>query len=296
MDGSEARILVKNDLLSPISLIYHSKTRKIYWSDIGRKKIESLSLDDLTSRTQVISDGVEQPTGLAIWDTTSQSNDDSSSLSILYYADQVQECIVAFNLRTYEKNIIKSNVPYIEQLKLYQRPQLQSYGDEGASGNPNPCLINNGGCHQICLPSKRAAQGRECRCSNGLELQMQDSVSCRPYKSFVFFGTDMTMRAIPFGGGGGDTSGYLQNYIEALPKITGVNMRKFDFDYRRGQIYWIEDGSLIKSLTINASWSSRAGYKTLIFLKLEWIDRLHEIDSYASNLNFCFGKVRFSKT
>ena len=255
MDGTEARILVKNDLLSPTSLIYHSKSRKIYWTDMGRKKIESISLDDLTnSRTQVVSD-VEQPIGLAIWDTLSSPADpDSTPTSILYYADQVQECLVAFNLRTNEKNIIKNNVPYIEQLKLYQRPQFQSYSDGGI----NPCLTNNGGCHQICIPSKKSTQGRMCRCSNGLELQQQDNISCRPYKSFVFYATDAIMRAMPFDGA--NYNGDSQSYIEALPKITGVNMRKFDFDYRRGVIYWIEDGSLVKSLTLNSSWSSRLGY------------------------------------
>lgn len=221
---------------------------------MGRKKIESISLDDLAnSRTQLVSD-VEQPIGLAIWDTQVSSGidqQDTTPTSILYYADQVQECLVAFNLRTNEKNIIKNNVPYIEQLKLYQRPQFQSYSDGGFN---NPCLTNNGGCHQICLPSKTSPQGRVCRCSNGLELQQQDSVSCRPYKNFIFFATDSIIRAMPFGG---NYDG--QNYKEALPKITGVNMKTFDFDYKRGVIYWIEDGSLVKSLMLNSSWSSRLG-------------------------------------
>ena len=117
MDGSESRILVKNDLLSPTSLIYHAKSRKIYWTDMGRKKIESISLDDLAnSRTQLVSD-VEQPIGLAIWDTQVSSGidqQDTTPTSILYYADQVQECLVAFNLRTNEKNNIENFMSYLK--------------------------------------------------------------------------------------------------------------------------------------------------------------------------------------
>jgi hypothetical protein len=62
-DGSSPRIIVKNDLLSPQTILYHAKSKKIYWTDSGRKKIESISIEDDGSgstRSQVISD-VEMP-------------------------------------------------------------------------------------------------------------------------------------------------------------------------------------------------------------------------------------------
>ena len=196
MDGTDSRILVKTDLLNPTSLLYHAKSNKIYWTDTGRKKIESISVNDAqNSRTQVVSD-VESPTGIAIWDGDSATTD-QDSFSILYYADQVQEALVAFNLKTSEKRVLRNNVPHIEQLKLYQKPQTQAYGSGDTS--VSPCLTNNGGCHQICLPSKNERTGRQCRCSNGLELQAQDN-SCRPYRSFIFFATDTTIRALTLTG------------------------------------------------------------------------------------------------
>ena len=193
MDGSESRILVKTDLLTPLNMFYHAKTRKLYWTDSGRHKIECVSVDDAeNSRVQILADGLDSPTGLAIWDAVSGA-DQESAVSILYYADQVQEVLMALNLKTGEKNVIRNNVPFIEQIKLFQRPQFTQ--DSGVV--TNPCLTNNGGCQQICLPSRKASSGRVCRCSNGLQLQPQDNNTCKPYKSFVFVGTATSMRALP---------------------------------------------------------------------------------------------------
>ena len=41
-----------------------------------------------------------------------------------------------------------------------------------------------------------------------------------------------------------------------MPKLRGVNMKKFDFFYKRSSLVWIEDNSLVKTLWLNASWSS----------------------------------------
>lgn len=158
MDGSLARNLIQTDLNQPYALIYHPNSRKIFWSDVGRKKIESASALNPMDRTVVVSD-VEYPVAIAIWDIQSSSSYESTS--ILYYSDQVEEVLVAFNLKTSEKRIVKSNVADIAQIKIYQEPKIPQ---------SNPCLVNNGGCHQICLPSAReSVNGRVCRCSNGMD-------------------------------------------------------------------------------------------------------------------------------
>lgn len=238
MDGTESRILVQDDLNSPFSLFFHAISKKLYWSDLGRKKIEYISVNNPIDRAVVLSD-VEFPSGITIWDTKSS---DGSDLSILYYSDRVQEVLVAFNLKTSEKRIIKNNIPNIAQLKVYQQPKFLPQN--------NPCLINNGGCHQICLPSTRpSTNGRVCRCSNGLELQILDG-SCRPYQSFILFASSNNIRALPFSEAPGNEN------IEAMPIQTGRNIKKFDFDYKSRSIVWIEDDRLIKIMNLNFSWNS----------------------------------------
>ncbi|CAF0941452.1 unnamed protein product, partial [Brachionus calyciflorus] len=50
MDGSSSRIILKQDLINPLVLIYHQNGRRIYWSDSGRKKIESISISNSEDR------------------------------------------------------------------------------------------------------------------------------------------------------------------------------------------------------------------------------------------------------
>lgn len=109
MDGSSARNLIQNDLNKPYALIYHATSRKIFWSDVGRKKIESASALNPSDRTVIVSDA-EFPAALAIWDTSVSTFE---STSILYYTDQVEEVLVAFNLKTSEKRIIKVKIFHV---------------------------------------------------------------------------------------------------------------------------------------------------------------------------------------
>jgi low density lipoprotein-related protein 2 len=240
-DGSQSRNIIDKDINSPVSLFYHYKSRKIFWADNGRKKIESISIDNLSDRTVIISD-VESPTAITIWDISVKTFDNIETHSILYYSDLIQEQLIAFSLKTGEKRIIKSNVPKIIQLKVYQAPSFLP--------TINPCLTRNGDCHQICLASKNT-NGRICRCSNGLELQ-NDNKSCKLYQNFILFATSQSIRAIPYS--------YLDkpidNSLEALPIINGYKIGKFDFDYKSRSIIWVEDDRLVYILSLNFSWTS----------------------------------------
>lgn len=248
MDGSSPRNIIQNDLNRPYSLFYHANSGKIFWSDVGRKKIESASTNNPSDRSVIISD-VEFPAAITIWDTMggSESFGAQETYSILYYSDQVQEILVAFNLKTSEKRIIKSNVADIAQLKLYQQPKFLSEN--------NPCLVNNGRCHQICLSSSQSsANGYVCRCSNGLELQILDG-SCRPYQSFILYASTSNIRAIPFVDVNELITKRIDN-VEALPILRGDNIGKFDFDYKSRSIMWIENFRFVKKMNINFLWVS----------------------------------------
>ena len=199
MDGSLAKILVKDEIGTVGSISFHQKSRRVYWSDVSRKKIESISIDSLSDRSVVVSDA-EAPYAFALWDLESDTT--------LYYADHVQEQLIALSLKTGDKRVMKSNVANINQLKIY-RPQISD------TQRSSPCLINNGGCHQICVSS---GAGRQCRCGNGLELL--DDGSCRPYQRFILYSSPMFMRALPLDSNFGD---------EAIPIIPGYQIGKVFF-------------------------------------------------------------------
>ena len=192
----------------------------------------------------------ENPMALTIWDSSVPNSDGTGTIitSILYYVDSMQETLVALNLKTGEKRIIRNNVPDIVQLKLYQKPEATSSAT---------CLANNGDCHQICLPSKKAANSRICRCSNGLELQIVDG-SCRPYQSFILYATSGAIRAMPL-----EKSNQIGleglDRVEALPIVSDSSPSRLDFDYRTRSVFWIEEQRLVKVMSLNFSWVSTPG-------------------------------------
>ena len=100
-------------LFFPIALVFHALSRQLYWADTGKKTIESISVNANSNDRRTIITDVEYPYAFTIWDTPNRE-------SILYYTDQVQEQLVAFNLKTSEKRVMKNNVANIMQLKLYQ--------------------------------------------------------------------------------------------------------------------------------------------------------------------------------
>ena len=195
MDGTQARILVSTELGSIGSIRFHERSRRVYWSDVGRKKIESVSVDSVSDRMVVVSDA-ERPFAFTLWDLETDT--------LIYYADQIQEQLVAMSLKSGEKRILKSNTPIINQLRIYRKPVSQ---------RSSACLNNNGGCHQICVPS--GSTGRQCRCGNGLELQSDGS--CRPFQKFILYSSSKLIRAIPL-----DPI----SDTEALPIISGNQIGK----------------------------------------------------------------------
>lgn len=270
MDGSSARNIIQTDLNQPYALVYHASSGKIFWSDVGRKKIESATVHNPVDRAVVVSDA-EYPAALTIWDAQISTYE---TVSILYYHDQIEEVLVAFNLKTSEKRIIQSNLPDIAQLKIYQEPKLPP------TTQNNPCSVNNGGCHQICLPTTRdPTSTRTCRCSNGLQLQVLDG-SCRPYQSFILFSTSNNIRAIPYVDANERISDSL---IEALPNLKGTNIGKFDFDYKSRSIMWIEDDRLVKAMSVDFSWVSdpRVNNKPADFISTRV---LFELDSSTGKI------------
>ena len=260
LDGSNSRNIIQNDLNELVAIHFHLRTKRIYWVDAGRDKIESVKTDG-TDRLVAISN-VGHPTAIAIWDTVDPRSQES--VSILYYSDVAYETIVAYNLRTQESHIIRNNVPDVGKLQIFQKPQL---------GTNNPCLVNNGGCHHICLPSKQSGSGRICRCSNGLKL-LSDG-SCTLFKHFLIYSSSSAIGGVPFS----DESTFPgTDAVDAMETVTGNNIGKMDFDYKSKTIFWIENGVFVKSLKFNQSWTSSYNGMDDEFFD---VSILFELDSYT---------------
>ncbi len=69
LDASEPRIIIKDDLNQPGSIFYHASSRRIFWTDLGKKTIESASVlvNSPLDRRTIVSDA-EEPYALTIWD------------------------------------------------------------------------------------------------------------------------------------------------------------------------------------------------------------------------------------
>lgn len=230
MDGSSPRIIVKNDLNRLEAIYYHSKGKRIYWADSGRNLIESILVNGEDRLTVV--NNIEHVTSLTIWDTEASS--------ILYYSDEALEQIVAYSLQNMEKRIFTSNLQSLVQLKLFSlKNNLLD----------NPCLINNGGCHDICALVKIGV--KKCFCSEGFELN-SDGLSCKLYDSVVFFSSKTTI------------SGLGPDGLTRFPSFTGNNIGKIDISYQRKALFWIEDEKLVKTISF-----SDKSFETRVLFELD---------------------------
>lgn len=263
LDGSSPRIIAQYNLNHLVAIYYHIKGRRVYWADAGRNCIESALIDG-TDRNVVLAN-VEHPSALAIWDVIDPRTQES--VSIMYYSDVAYEQIIAYNIRTQEKHILRNNVPNVMKLQIYQKPQL---------AYENPCLINNGGCHHICLPSNSISSRRICRCCNGLKL-MPDG-SCVLFKRAILYSSRTIITGLQFG----DEPSYPgSEFSDGMHSVSGNGIGKVDFDFKTRTIIWIENGMFVKAMILNQSWVSSVDgidgqfYSTKV---------LFEIDSFFGTL------------
>ncbi|XP_033637821.1 sushi, von Willebrand factor type A, EGF and pentraxin domain-containing protein 1-like [Asterias rubens] len=197
-DGSNRRILLEDDVLSPRSIVIHAGMRIMFWTEFGTANhIERASLDG-NNRT-IILNSVGGLNGLAI------DFEDNR----LYYADRGSGSIqhIDFNglgrtllyTRTgaefFDIDIHKDYLLWTEwntfnglhAINRENRRVIQSfsiknestygiriYSDDRQPDYENVC-IDNGGCQHLCLPVE--AGGMRCECSTGYQLH-SDGQTC----------------------------------------------------------------------------------------------------------------------
>lgn len=65
-DGSDKKVFISEDIISPEGVAVDWISRRIYWTDSGKDTIEVASLDDGTIRAVLINTGLVNPRGIAV--------------------------------------------------------------------------------------------------------------------------------------------------------------------------------------------------------------------------------------
>lgn len=150
MDGKNREILHNTTLYWPNALTLDISTERLYWADAKYHTLESSNADGSGRRT-ILSDGVNHPFALTIFEST------------IYWTDWRTRSIQAAH-----KGIqvppqqLRSILDMPMGIKVVHRV-LQPTGED-------KCGSDNGGCTGLCLLSSASKQGYSCVCPAGSRL------------------------------------------------------------------------------------------------------------------------------
>ena len=221
MDGSNVRVLIKENLHQVETITFDFATRRVYFSQSYAGIIESVD-EDGGGRRPLVSKGIAKPQGLAVHNGR------------LFYLDSVYEKIMRINLPNVQSAtssstsilpspnnqtvVIEENSPNLTNLKIYsKRTGIESH----------PCRMNNGQCQQLCIPDD--GNQRKCLCSTG--FRTDGLTNCQPYKSFAVVSLLNKMQGFS-----------LEDHAEAIQPIAGPghNILHIDVNVVKSHIYWVE--------------------------------------------------------
>lgn len=129
LDGSDRRVLINSDLGYPTGLAIDFETRKLYWSDAMKDRIEMSDLDGKNRKRLM---HAEHPFGFTM------------TSHYFYYTDWYNKSVV----RTSRHG--SGNVEEICR-NLRGALDLRSVNTDRQPKYFNPCSVNNGGCSHLCL-------------------------------------------------------------------------------------------------------------------------------------------------
>ncbi|XP_043484789.1 low-density lipoprotein receptor-related protein 2 [Leptopilina heterotoma] len=204
MDGTNAIILLSN-LDNPEAITIDIPSKTVYFSTA--RAIKSMTTDGQGLRTILTEiNNLMLPKALAVHDNK------------LYYLDPKYEKIERVNLPNGDNpTLIMNGEVDLKTLTIYKKRAIGSHS----------CLVNNGGCDQLCLPS--AGGTRVCDC--GVGYRKTADTRCEPYKTFAVVTQLDVVR------------GYsLTDSKEAMVPIAGIghHILHVDVDYANNWIYWAE--------------------------------------------------------
>ncbi|XP_074098383.1 low-density lipoprotein receptor-related protein megalin isoform X1 [Cotesia typhae] len=207
MNGQNSIVLV-DDVPHLEALTIDVSNKMIYFSSQYPAFIKVMTTDGQSIRTILTeANNINTPKALAVHEYK------------LYFLDPVYDKIERIDLIKDNPSpmIIVDNDSTLKTLTIYKKRVTGSH----------PCLVNNGGCEQLCLPSIGGT--RVCACS--MEYRMVGDTKCEPYKTFAIVSQLDVVR------------GYsLSDTKEAMIPIagTGHHILHVDMYYKDNWIYWVE--------------------------------------------------------
>ncbi|XP_076062572.1 low-density lipoprotein receptor-related protein 6 [Oratosquilla oratoria] len=278
LDGSNPERIITN-VKRTNGLTIDFEDRRLYWTDLDNKKIESSDLDGRNRKEILV--GLQQPYGLTLYKDH------------IYWADWKLGFIErAEKLTGDNRTKIQERLDFITDILVYHSSRQ--------SGS-NPCTSNNGGCSHLCLafppaptppaslapfpastvhtqpaedgvtptavatmPSPVVVERTHiCSCPTHFKLQ-KDGKTCRHPDSFFLYSqkTEITRLVLD-----------AQECPTVILPIHNLrNLRAIDYDPVNHQVYWI-DG---RSQAIKRSYDNGTGGE--IFVDNTSHDRIHPYD------------------
>lgn len=245
-DGNETSVA------NPKAICLDPTDGKVYWLDEGGfgvpPKIAKANMDG--TNPIILLTGINKPGALTI----------DIETKMLYYSTEYPPIIGKINVFGKGKTTILSEVNYIHSPKsiavlgsrlfyldpayeklvqvalpsgsnprtiLENEPSLKSFTIfRKRPFNDHPCLQNNGGCEQLCIP----AEGRSRTCACGIGYK-KNEINCSPFRSFAVVSQLDIAR------------GYsLKDSSEAMVPISGPghHVLHVDVHFAENWIYWVE--------------------------------------------------------
>ncbi|XP_016148446.1 low-density lipoprotein receptor-related protein 1B [Sinocyclocheilus grahami] len=212
MDGSNIKILHQNQK-EPVGLSIDYSASKLYWMSSGNATINRCNLDG---------------GGLDVIDSLKKDLRKATALAVmggkLWWADDVLAQLGTVNKRDGKNlTVLRNKTTGVVHIKVY---------DKDSRKGRNPCVPNNGGCSQLCLPTSETT--RTCSCTTGYNLR-PDRSTCEGLQSFLMYSINEGIRGLSL-----DPS----DNSEVLMPLTGT-LFAVGLDYHAGNdtLYWTDMGS-----------------------------------------------------
>lgn len=252
MDGSNRRMIVKNDIKWPNGLSIDQANNRLYFVDSGTKTLEYVNFDG-SGRRKVIDEGLEHPFGVDIHDRK------------VYWSDwSTQSVQVADKFSGKNRRTLIANLSDVMDIRVFHRERRPV---------STLCGISNGDCSHMCLLNTR---GYKCACPIGVKLSTNERTCNDGPSEYIIIAHRIDIRQISL------DIDYLIDVVLPLPPMS--NTHAVDVDPLTGDIYWSDtlDDVIMKST------SDGSYHQQVIAESIDSVDGL-VIDSIGRKIYFTDG-------
>ncbi|XP_016109861.1 low-density lipoprotein receptor-related protein 1-like [Sinocyclocheilus grahami] len=143
LSGANVLVIIGSNIRTPNGLAIDHRAEKIYFSDATFDKIERCEYDG-SRRFVVLKNEPVHPFGLAVYG------------DYIFWTDWVRRAVLRANKYGTDMKVLRADIP--------QQPMgIIAVAKDTNSCEFSPCLINNGGCQDLCLLTSEGRVNCSCR-------------------------------------------------------------------------------------------------------------------------------------